>query len=246
MKYNRYIILGAASEVGMAYLEALEGKKQYCQVIVQYRTGEHKILALQERCQFIEIIPVKCDFAEEEQILQLIEQIKSIGVPTHILHCAAPELTYKRLKELDWNQIVQNMNIQLGSIIHICKAFLPAMAKQHYGKVVLMLSSCTIGVPPKYMTEYTVVKYALLGFMKSIASEYAGKGITINGISPSMMRTKLLIHIDERMIDMLEEKHPMKRLLTVEEVTKTVDFLLSEQSEFMTGENVNISGGQVM
>lgn len=246
MNHSVYLVLGASSEVGMAFIKMLEQKNTECVVIAQYHTMTEAFRVVLEYCKTVSVKSVSCDLADEAQTTQLIEDIKEIAVPTHILHCAAKPFEYKRLKETDWHQVMEGLNIQVGSVMNLCKAFLPLMAKKRYGKIVFMLSSCTIGIPPKYMTEYTIVKYALLGFMKSIACEYAGKGITINGISPSMMRTKFLRSMDERMIDMLEEKHPMKRMITIEEVVKNIDFLLSDQSDFMTGENLNLSGGQVM
>ena len=150
------------------------------------------------------------------------------------------------MKELNWGEIMTSMNIQVGAIVKVCQAFLPAMGKNHYGKIVLMLSSVTLGVPPKYMTDYTMVKYALLGFMKSAACEFAPKGICINGISPSMIKTKFLRDVEERVVELLEEQHPQKRMITVDEVVKKVEFLMSQSSDFMTGVNLNVSGGQVI
>lgn len=67
---------------------------------------------------------------------------------------------------------------------------IPNMAKKKYGRIVFMLTSCTINNPPKYQSSYVTVKYALLGLMKALAVEYADRGITVNGVSPDMMETK--------------------------------------------------------
>ncbi len=245
MKHKLYVILGANSEVGMAYIRGLEQKQEKCKIIAHYYESTEEWGKLLANCCYVKVIPVQGDLSIESQTDEFLAKIREQGIPTHILHCAAPPLSYKKIKELDWNHITKSMNIQVGAIVKVCKAFLPAMGKQHYGKVVIMLSSCTLGIPPKYMTEYTMVKYALLGFMKSAACEYAAKGICINGISPSMMKTKFLKEIDERMVELLEEQHPQKRLLTVEELIKKIEFLMSHDSDFMTGINLNVSGGQM-
>ena len=76
------------------------------------------------------------------------------------------------------------------------------MAKARYGRIAAMLTAYTIGTPPKYMCDYVTAKYALLGFVRAAASEYAGKGVTINALSPNMMETKFLSHLDARSIEM--------------------------------------------
>lgn len=246
MEHKLYVILGANSEVGMAFIKHMEKKKEMCEVIAHYHQSTKEWETLLETCSNVHICPVQADFSDDAQIEKLIKTIQEKGVPTHILHCAAPCFSYKKIKDLNWQEIITSMNIQVGSIVKVCQAFLPAMGKNHYGKIVLMLSSVTLGMPPKYMTDYTMMKYALLGFMKSIACEYAGKGICINGISPSMMKTKFLREVDERVVELLEEQHPQKRMVKVDEVVSKIAFLMSEDSDFMTGENLNVSGGQVI
>lgn len=112
------------------------------------------------------------------------------------------------------------------------------------GKVVYgMLSSYTIGVPPKARSQYVTVKYALLGLMKALASEYASKRITINCLSPSMVNTKFLSDINERIIEFTAESHPLKRIAEVSDVIPSIMLLLSDDSNYINGINLPISGG---
>ena len=79
----------------------------------------------------------------------------------------------------------------------ILQAFIPKMSKQNYGKIVFMLSAYLLGIPPKFQSPYITVKYALLGLMRNLASEYAAKGIMVNAVSPDMMETKFLSELPE-------------------------------------------------
>jgi 3-oxoacyl-[acyl-carrier protein] reductase len=88
------------------------------------------------------------------------------------------------------------MEVEVYSLLEISQAFLPRMAKSKYGKIVVMLTACTKGIPPKYLSDYCIAKHALLGLMKSAASEYEGKGVYINGISPEMTDTKFLSNLE--------------------------------------------------
>ena len=119
------------------------------------------------------------------------------------------------------------------------------MAKQKKGKVVVMLSSVVLNMPPKALTQYVVVKYALLGLVKSLASEYADKNIQINAISPSMIETKFLENINEKLVELSAYSHPLKRNAKVEDITPTIQMLISKESDYLNGVNIPITGGSI-
>ena len=102
-----------------------------------------------------------------------------------------------------------------------------------------------MGVPPTGMAHYTTVKYAMLGYMKAIAAEYRGKGINVNGISPSMVDTKFIDNIPSVAVNMIADSHPQKRIATTKDVTPAISFLMSESSDFVFGTNFPITGGEV-
>ena len=83
-----------------------------------------------------------------------------------------------RFKSIERAKFQAEIEVSLMSIVIILNRFLPKLAIKKSGKVVMMLSSVTLNVPPKALVQYTTVKYALLGLTKSLASEYADKGIT--------------------------------------------------------------------
>ena len=120
------------------------------------------------------------------------------------------------------------------------------MAKNKYGRVVVMLTSCTVNVPPKYLASYTTSKYALLGLVKSLAVEYAGNNVTINGISPTMIETKFLSKVPSLLVEQNALKSPNGKNLTVDEVTPMIEFLLSDKACAITGENIAITNGNIM
>lgn len=105
-----------------------------------------------------------------------------------------------------------------------------------------MLSACTQNNPPKFMSAYVTAKYALLGLMKSLASDYAEKGICVNAISPDMIETKFLDGVPNAAVRMTAEKSVMGRLLNVDEVVPAFEFLLSDAADKITGQNIFITG----
>jgi 3-oxoacyl-[acyl-carrier protein] reductase len=174
----------------------------------------------------------------------MIDKIEGeIGIPSKIVHLVSPKTKNIRFKNDDWKNFQLQLNISLGSITIILNRFLPKMAINKNGKIVCMLSSYTIGVPPKAMSQYVTVKYALLGLMKALASEYASKRITINCLSPSMVNTKFLSDINERIIEFTAESHPLKRIAEVSDLIPSIMLLLSDDSNYINGINLPISGG---
>lgn len=245
-----YLILGASSEVGMEYIKQLNDKsslesKSVRTVIAHYRNLSEELKQLADTSEHIRVELIQCDLSKVEKVQEMLDEIeKTYGYPTHILHLPASKLQYGKLKNLQWDMIENDFKIQIQSLMLILQRFLPHMAKQQFGKVVIMLSSVTLGMPPKYMTGYAMVKYALLGFMKSIALEYADKNITINGISPSMMKTKFLNDIDDKIVELSALQSVKKKNIMVQEVAGTIHYLFSDASSYMCGVNINLSGGE--
>ena len=239
-----YLITGASSEVGMAYIEHLIWHGEPVTVLAHYRNHSSEFDKLCKNDSVVKIVPLQADLSKEDELEQIILKIKdSYGIPTHILHLPAGKLEYTKIKQIDWDRLRIDFEVQVMSLGRLLQAFLPQMAKKRFGKVAVMLSSATIGMPPKFMTSYTINKYALLGLMKSAAMEYADKGININGLSPNMMETKFLQNVDERLIEMTAASSRMQRNIRIDEVIPTIHFLLSESSDYMNGVNINLSGG---
>ena len=108
-----------------------------------------------------------------------------------------------------------------------------------------MLSSVTENAVA-FMSSYTISKYALLGAVKALAAEYAGKRITVNAVSPSMVDTKFVADkpafVKKKNLEMV----PIKRLAVPEDVTRVMAFLLEDGNEYITGENFLIAGGSII
>ena len=106
-----------------------------------------------------------------------------------------------------------------------------------------MLTSDTVDMPPKYQSSYVTVKYALLGLMKSLAVEYAEKGITFNGISPDMIETKFLSELPELIVENNRNNSPLGRNIRIDEIVPIFEYLLSDAGASMTGQNIAVTGG---
>lgn len=248
MKKNIYFITGASSDIGVNYIKKLNAKCQTPGIVIAHYAKDSSFLEkIIPDLNHIQVIPVQADLSIREDVNNLTNYIlDKYGSPTHMLHLAAQKFEYMKIKNLDWRLIQSDLEIQVHSLAEFFKAFLPVMGKNKFGRVVVMLSSYTQGVPPKNLTNYLIVKYALLGLMKGAAKEYESKGICINGISPEMIETKFLSNIDSRIIQMNAEVSSMKRNIKIEEVIAAIEYLMSESAGYMSGINLNMSGGKYM
>ena len=243
-----YLITGASSEVGMAYIKKLDRTlSEKVMVIAHYRNSSEAFDALQRELSNVTISPIRADLSVPEGVDAICSYIKETGVKvTHVLHLAAAPLSYVKIKKWDDEKVRRDMQIQFFSFASLMKEILPGMAKAGYGRVCVMLSSAVMGTPPKFMSDYVAVKSALLGYMKSAAIEYGDKGVRINGISPNMMETKFLNNVDDKIVQMTADASALKRNISVEETVNGIAFLLSENVTYMNGVNLNLSGGDCM
>lgn len=239
---NIILIIGASSDIGVELIMSLE---EECLVIAHYNSSNESLLQLEGRISN-KLVTVKSNLASEDEIESLLNTIETdYGIPNKIVHLAASKVENIRFKDVVWEDFEKDINISFKSLVIILKRFLPKLAKEKRGNVVVILSSYVFGVPPKALSHYTTIKYALLGLVKSLASEYADKRIRINAVSPSMVETKFLSNINEKLIEISASNNPLKRNATPVDVVQVVKFLLSDDVSFVNGANIPITGGEI-
>jgi len=242
-----YLILGGSSDIGCELLKQLNHDNNNTMFLIHYFSNDNKIKQI-EINNDNRINCVQADLSRIEDVEKLIVIIKTEYIcPTHIVHLPANKFDYIKLKEFKWNEFCYDMEIQVHSLIQILNSFLPEMIRRkEYNKVVIMLSSVTISNPPKYLMSYNMIKFTLLGLMKSLASDYSGKKININAISPSMIDTKFLSNVDSRIIELNETNSNGNKNADVCDIVPVIKFLLSKDSNYINGVNLNVSNGNVI
>jgi 3-oxoacyl-[acyl-carrier protein] reductase len=237
------LVLGASSDIGSKIIQSVYGEDTI--ILAHYNKSLEKVASLKKSLGE-NIVPIQADLSKEEAIFSMISFIeKNYSFPTKIVHLPAPKVKHVRFKDITWKDFELFFSLQLKSIVLILNRFLPLMAKNKCGKVVFILSSYTYNVPPKALSHYVTAKYGLLGLMKALASEYAEKGIQINAVSPSMVETTFLSEISKRLVEIESDLHPLKRNALPNDIAPMVKLLLSNESNFITGTNLPISGGGV-
>ena len=242
MNKNIILIVGASSDIGLDLIKNID---EDALILAHYNSSNKALLELVDKINN-ELVTIKANLSIEDEILSMIDGIENnYGTPNKIIHLAAPKFENIRFKDIEWSDFQNDLDISLKSLIIILNRFLPKLAKEKRGKVVCMLSSVVLNIPPKALTQYTSIKYALLGLVKSLASEYADKNIQINAISPSMVETKFLDNINEKFVELSAYSNPLKRNAIVDDITPILKLLISKESDYMNGVNIPITGGSV-
>lgn len=248
MESNKtFLILGASSDLGVALVKKLNEVYRDSLFILHYHSRADRFDGISFTAGN-RYVPVRADLSEKEPVQALIEDIKKMDVsPTHIVHLPAMKMQFTKLKDFDRDRLDKNVRIQVYSFVEILKAFLPAMIKRKdHSKVVAVVSSVVNGKPPKSMLEYSLVKNMLLGVVKQLAADNEGKMVNINAVSPSMIDTGFLGDIDPRVIEMAASNSPEGRNASTSEIVPAIMFLLSKDSDYMNGTNLNVSNGSVI
>ena len=125
-----------------------------------------------------------------------------------------------------------------------CKALVPRLLERGYGRIVNVASIAGKEGNPTLM-PYSASKAAVIASTKSLAKELAGKGdITVNAISPAVIRTAILEGVAPSTVEYMISKIPMGRTGTIDEVAALVHYLVSPEASFTTGQCYDISGGR--
>lgn len=240
-----YLILGASSELGIGIIKNIIESEcaENIRIIAHYFSSCTDIQNIKDNNPDFRIDMLNANLGDLGDTGKFIERVKDLGCrPNYIVDFCACAYKFNRLSELDARRMNFDMTVQVYSFALICQAFIPAMAESKFGKIVVMLSAATTNIPPKNTTEYTTVKYALLGLMKGIAADYGEYGININAVSPGMIETKFIKNIGRKVKEFAAEKNPRHRNLQINDVVPMIMFLLSDESQFMNGTNINLSG----
>ena len=241
---NVYLITGASSDVGCALIRRLW---QPGDLFIAQGAGD--LGGLAELCKEHPgtIRTYDVDLTNEKALETFIADVQaSCPAPTHFVHLPALRVVNTKFKKFDEERFEKDLSVQLRSAVALCKAFVPAMAKAKKGRVLFMLTSYLLGLPPKNTAAYIMVKSALGGLAKSLAADYAPFGVTVNCVAPSMMETKFLADTSDLIVQASAEANPMGRNATPADVVPAMAFLLSDEAGFITGITLPITGGSAL
>ena len=147
-----------------------------------------------------------------------------------------------RMTEEQWLSVIET---NLTSIYRVTKSIIKDMMKAREGRIV-NIGSIVGMMGNAGQSNYSASKSGLLGFTKSLARELSSRNINVNSISPGFIDTDMTKGLSDEQIDNLSKNIPLGRIAESSEVSSVVSFLLSDDSSYITGENINVNGGLYM
>jgi 3-oxoacyl-[acyl-carrier protein] reductase len=190
-------------------------------------------------------IGLHCDVSSASSVQAAIEEVRRQLGPIQILvNNAGITGRTVPLWELEESDLDQVYAVNLKGVFLMCHAVISEMLAQGYGRILNVASIAGQEGNPT-LIPYSCTKAAVIGLTKALAKEVAGKGnITVNAISPAVIRTKILDAIAKETVQYMVSRIPMGRTGTIEEIAALVHFLVSKESSFTTGQCYDISGGR--
>ena len=238
------IVTGAAQGIGQAISTALsqEGARL---VVSDIQEQAALAAANQLVADGREAMAVAVNVADGESVRSMVERVLSSWGKIDILVNNAGitrDALLIRMKEADWDSV---LDINLKGVFHCTKAVLPTMTKQRYGKIVNIAS--IVGVMGNAgQANYVASKAAVIGLTKTVAREYASRGITVNAVAPGFIETAMTSALTQEVRQRLMEQIPLGRLGTPQDVANAVLFLASDQAGYITGQVLHVNGGMLM
>tara|TARA_B100000315_G_scaffold153876_1_gene142434 strand:- start:140 stop:886 length:747 start_codon:yes stop_codon:yes gene_type:complete len=135
------------------------------------------------------------------------------------------------------------MDLDLNSVFYCCKAIVPHMIKNNYGRIVNISSIAGKEGNPN-ASAYSAAKAGVIGLTKSLGKEVADKNIAVNCVTPAAAKTRIFDQMTKEHIDYMLSKIPRNRFAKVEELASLVTWLVSEENSFSTSAVFDLSGGR--
>tara|TARA_Y100001936_G_C15923791_1_gene585551 strand:+ start:36 stop:779 length:744 start_codon:yes stop_codon:yes gene_type:complete len=147
-----------------------------------------------------------------------------------------------KMKEDQWNRVIDT---NLTGTYNCCKAVSKYMIKQKFGKII-NISSVIGEIGNKGQVNYAASKAGIVGLTKSLSKELGSRNINVNAINPGFIKTEMTEKLKkDKNLEFLN-KIPLNRFGNVEDVSNLVYFLASKDSDYITGQTINIDGGMVV
>ena len=140
----------------------------------------------------------------------------------------------------EWLKVI---NLDLNAVFYCCKAIVPHMIKNNYGRIINIASIAGKEGNPN-ASAYSAAKAGVIGFTKSLGKELADKNISVNCVTPAAAKTRIFDQITQEHIDYMLSKIPRNRFVKVEELASLVTWLASEENSFSTSAVFDLSGGR--
>ena len=241
------LIIGSTGGIGTQTARTLASEGY--NLILHYHSNKAQANKLKKELEALtdkRIIVVKADILKDSDVNDMVSELsRYFKKISGFVNASTLHFGNIKLENMEWSDISSQIDINIRSNLNIVKNITPLMQENKYGKIVFMTTQYTEQMPAE-LIHYIAAKSALNGFAKALAVELAPKGIRVNLVSAGMTNTNLISDIPEKVKLITAARTPLRRLAEPQDVADAISYLISEKSDFLTGETVRVNGGQVM
>jgi 3-oxoacyl-[acyl-carrier protein] reductase len=235
------VVTGGARGIGKAIAMELASKGADIAILDMMSSDTPKEL----EALGVRAIEVMCNVSDaqkaEEAIKEVVEKLGSVDILINNAGITRDNLML-RMKQEEWDAVI---SINLTGVYNMCKAVFRPMMKAKAGKIVNIASVVgQMGNPGQ--ANYAAAKAGVIGLTKTIAREFAKKNIQANAVAPGFIDTDMTKKLPQEVVDYFISNIPTGTFGTPEDVAKAVSFLSSADSNYITGQVINVDGGLVM
>lgn len=238
------LVTGAAQGIGRA-IALLLARNGADIVVSDINLEKAEETAKEIRAIGPKAVAVKVDVSNlsdvEHMVEGVLEELAKIDILVNNAGITRDKLLL-RMTEEDWDAV---LGVNLKGTFNCTKAVIRHMAKQRSGKIV-NIASVVGEMGNAGQANYSASKAGVIGLTKTIAREYAPRGINVNAIAPGYIETPMTDALPEKAKEELRKLIPTERLGKPEDVAEAVLFLVSEASNYITGQVLNVNGGIYM
>ncbi len=190
------------------------------------------------------VMALSCDVADlatvEAATAATCERFGRIDILINNAGIAGPSAKLWEYELADWQAVI---DIDLTGVFYCCRAVIPGMIAQNYGRIVNVSSVAGKEGNPN-AAPYSAAKAGVIALTRSLSKEVAEYDIAVNSITPATAGTRILEQISQEQIDYMLTRIPRGRLLKVEEAAAMVAWMVSAENSFTTGAAFDLSGGR--
>jgi len=216
-----------------------------CAEITISGTREEKLNALASEIGNERVHVLTCNLKDLESVKDLAKNSAEKMGGVDILVCNAgitKDNLMMRMTEEDFEEVIA---VNLTSSFALIKNCIRGMMKARHGRIITIGSIVgTMGNPGQ--SNYVASKAGVAGMVKSISSEVASRGITVNNIAPGFIKTAMTDELNEDQKNKMLSVIPMGEFGTPEDIANTTAFLSSDESRYITGQTIHVNGGMLM
>ncbi|SHJ95702.1 3-oxoacyl-[acyl-carrier-protein] reductase [Paramaledivibacter caminithermalis] len=239
------IITGGSRGIGKAI--AIKLAEKGANIVVNYTSNSNKAEEVVEEIKKMgrEALAIKADVSNSEDVKNLVKEVEKNFSSIDILINNAGitrDTLLIRMKDDDWDKV---MDVNLKGTFLCTKLVGKKMMKQRSGKIVNITSVVGI-IGNAGQTNYSASKAGVIGFTKSSAKELASRGVNVNAVAPGFIETDMTEKLSEEVVKNYSKSIPLGKMGKPEDVANVVAFLCSEESDYLTGQVINVDGGMVM